>query len=470
VPDDVHEVAIDLLMLVGTAFERVGQADIAGRMASSYLSRSTLLKQPAATWDLSGAMARARQIRDALDLADEIDEADPDAGEASLAFTLPVLFHAGSLSRQECKRTVEVLQRRIERRSERGDAAGEAQACVNLANFYRTRTEPSRALDLYERALACDAGYADRAYYWEEKAGVLFGVKRYDEAAAGYQRALDLGSDEHVRALRADALLFSGEYAQARAEWQRLFESEPSGRRHAEYVLKLDFINEIIGRFGLDRQDRRPPSDLNVRLIQGPDRPSSDEARAAATAALGVDALDPRAWDLLGWAELNDGNLAAYARAMIPVACLLEREVDPWTKAVIFSLGVADGRLAAELLVTGQRLTGGVLLAALASHARENIPAGEREEWLEGLTASFSSIPPDDVGGFAVRFLGDDGTITVIEMPTAESSQRDGGPDWVGRGRMPFSWRRRSAQFINGSGFRPRLIACETVRKEPKEA
>lgn len=420
---DAHQIAFDLLMLAGVAFTRVGQAGLAGRMATSYLARSTLLAHFEATWDLSGAMARARQIHEALDLADEIDAMPVDfAGEASLPFTFTVMYHASSLTKQEYDRAVEVLGRRIERRADRGDRLEEARACVALANFFRTRAEPRRALELFDRAAECDPGYKDRAHYWEERAGVLFGLGEYNDSASAYQQALDLGSESHVLALHADALMFAGRYEEARAGFHRFVAEGSDGPRGAEYLLKLDVLDVIIEQFGVARQERRPPADLTVPLIDSDTEPSTDEARAVVRGAIDADARDPRAWELLGWAELKEGNLDGYARPMIAVAVLLEDHVEAWVHAVVFNLELRDGTLVPELLVTGQRLTGGLLLAALAEYGRENIPAGERGPWLTRVNDLFNAIPPQDPGGFALRVLGEEGEVSVFEMPTAESA------------------------------------------------
>ncbi len=128
------QVAADLLSLAALAFERVGQADLAGRLATSYLAVSDALGHPEAPWALSSAMAHARQIDEALELADQIDT-QPRDEDPALWFTLPVLFHSASLTEKERDLAIEVLSRRIERRHDRGDTLGEARACVNLGEL-----------------------------------------------------------------------------------------------------------------------------------------------------------------------------------------------------------------------------------------------------------------------------------------------------------------------------------------------
>jgi tetratricopeptide (TPR) repeat protein len=418
-PGHLGRVATDLLALTALAFERVGQADIAGRLAFSYLAKSDLLDHPEAPWALSSAMTRARQVREALTLADRIDENQSgSADDLSLGFTLPILFHSGSLSDEEQELAVGVLERRIDRRKARDDYVGAAQASVNLGNFFRAHAQPGRAVSLYEFALENDPNYGERAHYWHEKAGVRFGAQRYDEAADAYRRASELGSAGLTRALYADALMFAGRFAEAQASWQQFCGATPIPAQAAEYVLKLELVEEIVATFGITRQSRRTiPEHLAHTLQQ-----AAGDQRSLAEEVLAYDALDANAWLLLAQSDLSDGDLAAYARHIRAVACLRERDLNAWVQAVILGseLPGPAGRLA-EALVTGERLTDGGLLPALADFARSEIVPDKRSEWLGRFDTAFRSIAPDDEGGFKLRFLGDAGAVKEVVLPSAES-------------------------------------------------
>jgi tetratricopeptide (TPR) repeat protein len=412
----------DLLALAAIAFAHVGQADLAGRLASSFLAKSELLRQPEAPWALSSAMARARQVREAMELADRIDSAasrDTD-DDSALWFTLLIRFHAGSLSPSEEEFAVGVMQRRIDRRRQRGDRQSEAQECVNLGNFFRSRAKPMQAVEFYDRALDVDPTYGSRAHYWHDKAGVLFGSHRYPEAAEAYARAIELRSDGLAPALQADALFFAGRYAEARALWEHFVSAEPIRARAAEYELKLDLVKEIVDDFGISCQQRRTPANAQSPLLGGDEPPAIEEARAVAIDALQSDALDARAWDLLAWTDLVDGNLEAHARHCLAVALLLESSDEAWARAVMVRLGLLETHSVAEMLVTGERLTDDRLLGTLTELARDRIPEEEREAFLVQIEELFRSIPADPAGGFALRFLRRDGGVTEIPMPSAE--------------------------------------------------
>ncbi len=192
--------------------------------------------------------------------------------------------------------------------------------------------------------------------------------------------------------------------------------------RAAEFVLKLDLAEDIIEVLGLAEQTREVP-DLSVPLIPGDEPPTPEEARATALAALWCDARDPRGWQVLAWSALVKGDLATYARYMRAVACLLEGDADAWATAVATNLGVPDDGLVAEMLVTGERLTGGELLPALAAFAQEFVPADEPEVLLAEIEALSRSIPRDDSHGFAVRILGEGGSVEELTVASAEDNE-----------------------------------------------
>jgi hypothetical protein len=91
---------------------------------------------------------------------------------------------------------------------------------------------------------------------------------------------------------------------------------------------------------------------------------------------------------------------------------------------VATNFGVPGGALVPEMLVTGERLTDGALLPALASFARECVDADERAGWLTEIERLYRSIPADsEEGHFAIRFLGEGGSVSEFGMAGAESGE-----------------------------------------------
>ena len=175
-----EQLAIDLLTLVALAFARWRQADLAARMTLTYFARSTLMADPEAAMPLSSAMTIARRVTEALQVAEEIDAANPPGEDnPSMLFTLTPLQHSASLSEKEVDEYQMVMQKRIARREDADEYMEASRELVSLGNHHRTRQEPGPAIELYERALQFDPEYRDRAHYWHELAGVLFFTGRH---------------------------------------------------------------------------------------------------------------------------------------------------------------------------------------------------------------------------------------------------------------------------------------------------
>ena len=124
-----------------------------------------------------------------------------------------------------------------------------------LANLLRSRREASKAIASYDRARELDGDYAGRPYFHEERAGVLFLAGRYTEAVAEYEEAHRLGASVRTLALRADALMFAGDFASARAAFTD-YNERAAGCGDAEWRLKQLFLDALVS----DRQIPVPGS------------------------------------------------------------------------------------------------------------------------------------------------------------------------------------------------------------------
>ncbi len=77
--DGGEQLARDGLVAAALAFESVGQAAPAGRLATAYLPGSTLVRHDDVVWAIASTLSRTRQVREALDLSDALDSMDPGA-------------------------------------------------------------------------------------------------------------------------------------------------------------------------------------------------------------------------------------------------------------------------------------------------------------------------------------------------------------------------------------------------------
>lgn len=410
--------ARDVLALGALAFEHVGQGGVAGRMAWSFLAGSSLLFDEAAVFALAAAMSNARMVREALELSEALDTPTP--SNTSVWFTTPALAHARSLSPDEVEHYRRTLRARIERREAAGELIEAAREYHNLANHHRNRAEPVEAVELYERARKRDPEYEQRQHFWEEYAGVLFGAHRYDDAVTAYERALDLGADSWSAALRADALLFTGRYADALEAFAVVNSTRGDEGRDAEWELKARVLHEIVEVRGIDRQARRSQeAERLAGTVAEEPQPGLEQAREILGRALEFDALSPLAWVNLGFAAAQTGEEEAAGTAFLAAAALAEWDAPAWACAFMYAALTPDPELARAILVTGRRLSSGNMVPQLIRLVREQPDGFPYEEFLHMLNKELEELAEDLDDGYALRSVKAGHPVETIEVPGA---------------------------------------------------
>lgn len=419
-----EQLAVDLLVLAAVAFSRWGQADAAGRLTASYFARSTLAGRMEASLLLASEMARARQVREALHLADELDQlGDPNIGDAAFVFTLPALHNGASLSPDEIELHRRMLQSRIDRREEREDDLATARECVNLGNHHRAQNKPEQAVPFYERAGELDPEYTERLHYWQEFAGVLFLSGEFDRAVEAYAKAMELGAEPFTKLLYADALLYAGRYREANEAFAEAAETEHSFERSAEYALKRFVIRDLIETLGLEQQQRDP--EAAARLIEiVTEAPNPESAAELMTDALRLDGLSGTAWFNLAHAHREQGKEAVAGSLFTAAAVCMEGDVEAWALATLLTFNAGDMTLVPLIFMTGQRMTAGALLPRLSALAAEELEPEKLDSFLtsfEQMLADLSDAPND---GYAVRGVEPGADVAVTEFEGATAPRR----------------------------------------------
>ena len=191
------------------------------------------------------------------------------------------------------------IGRRIERREAAGNAIQASREVLSLANHHRNQHEADRSIELYRRAAELDPEYRERVHFWHELAGVLFLADCFEESADAYGKAIDLGGGDMAPLLRADALMFAGQYAAAREAFREAVLDVESFQRGSEYYLKVGLLDFIIDWRGIASQERDPLGAITLvgQVIPDDGAAAGEEAIAdKCWEALGADALNGLAW------------------------------------------------------------------------------------------------------------------------------------------------------------------------------
>jgi tetratricopeptide (TPR) repeat protein len=347
---------IDSMLLLAVAFEQIGRTDVAVRLTTEFLASSSFNAAPEVAWGLAAVLRRTRRISDALGLAEALDTSeDGDSRDASLPFMLVARWHARKLDANELRLFEEVTHQRIGRR-ESSEAACES---YNLAGVHRARTEPDKALAAYALAVKLDPSYADRGYFRYERAGMLFHAGLFQEAAEAYASAYDLEGNPDAYALRADALMLAGRYAQSReafAEYEEMLRSEGAeGRAQDFWRLKQQLLSYITESFDIKQQTR----DAEASTLAGSiayDTTPVVLIEEQLIAALNKDALDQTVWFNLGKARFDQDDRVGACWAYLGAALRNPGDAEAWANVVILAAATSQFDLMLAAMTCGIRM------------------------------------------------------------------------------------------------------------------
>jgi tetratricopeptide (TPR) repeat protein len=366
--DDPSAHAADIAVVIATVLARVGQSNLAAQVAAATAGSSRVILDFEVAFTLVGAMTRSHRVMEALHLSDALDERgqvdgpEEDARIAASIIQTAVLAHDDALSVEERRLAVEVAERTLRRAEERGDRAAARAASYNLAMLHKSGRDAEPAIAAFRRAAEIDATYLERPYFHSDFAGVLFESGYFAEAAEHYGQALAGGEEGLGRALYADALLFSGRYAEAQQQLDRYVEAD-LGPPGAEWRLKQRVLPRIRSTGG-ETQERAPEDAETlaerVDFTGARGDLSVEEAEQLIASALELDACCAEAWFRRALLELGaNGDPGTALESAIISAVLHRYAIGAWRNAVRLAQEAGQPEdLVADLLRTGYRFNG----------------------------------------------------------------------------------------------------------------
>lgn len=403
-----RQFAVDALVLLALAFERLGQDAIAARLAAAFLPRSVMAADLEVAGALAACMARAHRIGEALALAEQLDDPDnPELSDSGFAFGLAVLS-AGSLSSEEAAAYERVLKLRMKRRK-KTHPQDAGRAAMNLATFHRSRQRYDKAASYYETALRLDPGYADRAHYWYERGGALWGTRQHERGAEAYRRARDLGTSEPLAlALEADCLMHAGLYGDALERFEQF--AEHCQADDGEYRLKARAIRHLIEVTGLRDQDRH--TEQALRVVEQ-DADSAGGWIHLSMRQLQHDALWGSAWLNIGVARSELGEEKAALESHIVSTILIPADYEAWCNAIFAALNCGEPDTVEDLLLVGRRLGGDELIDELLQRSKQ-LPGELPVHFARAVDETLSERGGGSAPEVKLRMISEDGRVEEV--------------------------------------------------------
>lgn len=387
---DPAALASNIAVAIATVLAHVGQPNLAAQVGAATAGSSDTILDAEVAFTLAGAMARSRRLMDALHLADALDarrqgedDGEEDARVAAFVIQTVAQSRTSRLNAEERRLATEVGEHIMERAEARGDGSAAGAAAYNLAMLHRGGRDAERAIAAFRRAVEIDPSYDDRAYFHSDLAGVLFESGEFAEAAEHYGKAVAMGADQLRTALHADALLFSGRYAEAQELLDQYLASDV-GPERAEWRLKRRILPRIRALAG-DAQERLTAKALD--LAESVDFTGAkgdmpiEEAEAVVAEALRMDALCAEAWFRQGLLALNERDEPGDGLEPAIISAVLYRvAIGAWLNAVMLARAAdAPEEVVADVLRTAYRFNGDAfvdeLVQAVSQHHGADDPA-----------------------------------------------------------------------------------------------
>lgn len=327
-------VAADVLLTLALALDQVGQTDAAARMIAAIADRAHLLFYPDVLFRVIGVFTRSHRVIEAVALAERFGAGNADENELmAMLFLTPAMMRSAYLLPHERDAVTRRLRKQLKSAEEQGTRRDIGIAHYNLGNHFGSKAAWKEAASHFAMAAHYDPDYLSRAYFPREFGGALFLSGQFDLAVAMYDRAMNLKADAMTPALRADALMYSGRYKDARTAFEtHLLEFGLDAED--EWRLKAWVLALICTRVG-DEQNRRAEEAVAAADVSD-EAPTHEERRERLENALRMDALCSEAWFNLGVVAASEGDVEEGTTGFLVSAIIEPHNVDGWAAAAAF--------------------------------------------------------------------------------------------------------------------------------------
>lgn len=394
----------DILVAAALTLDSAGYSGPASKLVAQFGKHSTLSGCPEAAFKMSRCMVQSSRIIEAVDFAEAL-LVDPRLRLTAYAAMLPLLKKSTLMSKTEATAIGHFLEHYICAEEKSGSLAAAAAANYSLGNHLRSRSENRRAFRYYKKAASLDPGYLKRAYFFRELAGVLFILERPRIAAKLYGKAVQLGEQGLARALYADALMFSGDSAEAIRQFELYVAAEAEPK--SEFILKSWALPFLCQMLGFTRQNRQQAV---ARQMSAPGRELRADYAERLNKALALDALCSLAWFNLGRCCIRDGKTDDACVAFLWAALIHPKDSESWANAFALALSSAKHRcLTSHILVAAHFAAGDRFAESVIRLADAQTGEFPRAKYLNAFNEMLAQVPKVEPK-FELRLLHKDET------------------------------------------------------------
>lgn len=426
--------------MTGAVFHSMREADddgVAKRIALAIIISAAnfgALNQAAQLWhslpDLSDGVADLKvawivvsmlaRAGDMVALREFIKRVSPRLGQGPVAAPLHSLYWSAP---QHRRRDIAPILIELQQDGLKGSEAKDRSiAHYNLARL--TDDKPSLSVRHFAAAIRESNFYGDKAYFWKEFGSTLFGQHRYEAALKCYRCAYGRLGYAEQRGHFADALMHTGRYEEALKMFREVHkrpvdpQASPAEQEevlldHADAVIKVVALTEIVEKRGLSRQKRQRW--LANAALGDPKDISDDEMVLRADKAIALDALYGYAWFNRAIALRNQRKQDSAFLSFLAAAAANTNDDEAWANALFLALEVAKDFVPYIIqFVRHQR--GEAFVRFLAQVAEGHTDAKQATAILEVARLFGDQLPKDSIRG-TMRIHHLDGPPTILNWP-----------------------------------------------------
>ena len=314
----------DIMILIAFLLYRLGHYNIAAFIAYDHILLSNVMKDNQILFGILSCFALGKRIDMALRLSERILDDFEDKSLYKI-FALPA-FKKEIMTTDELDSFKKLILKAIDKAKEKGYREEVASCHYNLGN----RLRGLEAFHHYRLASKYDGSYRNRNYFWREIGGILFLIGKFSYSEKCYKKAIELGASSECMALRADALMFSGNYKEALNLFQEY--SKGTNNFEGEWPLKLWVLKGLIKTLGLEKQIRHPKQAMELADVRGL---AIEEAEKRIDEAMALDGLCGLAWFNLGVYKSSQNEYANAFIAFLMSGIVQPNDIESWINVII---------------------------------------------------------------------------------------------------------------------------------------
>ncbi|MCX5781808.1 MAG: DUF4365 domain-containing protein [Elusimicrobia bacterium] len=285
----------------------------------------------------------------------------------------------------------------------------------SFANKVRqgNRTSKHKAISYYSKAAKYDGNYKKRDYFYSEIAGILFLLDKFNCSSQFYKKAYELGCDKSLLVLRADALMFAGNYLES----YELFDEyeKKVGCADSEWILKKWALSKIIERGNINKQSRKvleafEPADIT--------KVPEEKAEEAIKKSLGLDYFCGLAWFNIGVVESKKKNFKEAFTAFLIAGLSQPNDTESWANTIICLMNNRDNmELLPHILSVAYKINGESFYRCLSDKINKQIQMSSEEKstFVNIINECLIKLSKANKESRIIRLINEDGSYKIIE-------------------------------------------------------